>query len=78
MYTWDIEAVKKAGPEACPPFVLGIGIGGTFDYAAYLVFDGAGTISELGSFNVPDPAGTYSVDLDCFMAGEIWDDYGQR
>jgi len=31
-----IEAVKKAGPEACPPFVLGIGIGGTFDYAAHL------------------------------------------
>lgn len=31
-----IDVVKKAGPEACPPFVLGIGIGGTFDYAAFL------------------------------------------
>ncbi len=31
-----VDTVKKAGPEACPPFVLGIGIGGTFDYAAYL------------------------------------------
>lgn len=31
-----LETVKQAGPEACPPFVLGIGIGGTFDYAAYL------------------------------------------
>jgi len=31
-----VDTVKKAGPEACPPFVLGVGIGGTFDYAAYL------------------------------------------
>ena len=31
-----VEVVKQAGPEACPPFVLGIGIGGTFDYAAFL------------------------------------------
>jgi len=31
-----VEAAGNAGPEACPPFVLGVGIGGTFDYAAYL------------------------------------------
>lgn len=31
-----LDTVKQAGPEACPPFVLGIGIGGTFDYAALL------------------------------------------
>jgi fumarate hydratase subunit alpha len=31
-----IEVVKEAGPEACPPLVLGIGIGGTFDHSAYL------------------------------------------
>ena len=31
-----LETVEKAGPDACPPFVLGIGIGGTQDYAAYL------------------------------------------
>lgn len=28
-----LEAVKDAGPEACPPFVIGVGIGGTSDYA---------------------------------------------
>lgn len=28
-----IEAVKDAGPEACPPFVIGVGIGGSSDYA---------------------------------------------
>lgn len=31
-----IETVKKAGPNPCPPIVIGIGIGGTFDKAASL------------------------------------------
>ncbi|MFC1657846.1 fumarate hydratase [Candidatus Omnitrophota bacterium] len=31
-----IGSVKDAGPDACPPYVLGIGIGGTADYAAFL------------------------------------------
>ncbi len=31
-----IEAVKEAGPDACPPFILGIGLGGTMDKAAQL------------------------------------------
>jgi len=31
-----IFIVKEAGPQACPPFVLGIGIGGSFDKAALL------------------------------------------
>lgn len=31
-----LDVVKNAGPDACPPLVLGIGIGGTFDYAAAL------------------------------------------
>lgn len=31
-----LSAVKKAGPNACPPMVVGVGIGGTFDYAAVL------------------------------------------
>lgn len=31
-----IEAVKAAGPNPCPPMVIGVGIGGTFDKAAYL------------------------------------------
>jgi fumarate hydratase subunit alpha len=31
-----VEAVKKAGPESCPPFVIGIGIGGTSDHALLL------------------------------------------
>lgn len=31
-----IDAIKSAGPDACPPFVLGVGIGGTADYACLL------------------------------------------
>lgn len=30
------KAVEKAGPNPCPPVVVGVGIGGTFDKAAYL------------------------------------------
>ena len=31
-----IETVKNAGPNACPPLIVGVGIGGTQDYAAFL------------------------------------------
>ncbi|MBQ5695258.1 MAG: fumarate hydratase [Clostridium sp.] len=31
-----IETVMLAGPNPCPPIVIGVGIGGTFDKAAYL------------------------------------------
>lgn len=29
-----LQAVQEAGPNACPPMVIGIGIGGTFEKAA--------------------------------------------
>lgn len=31
-----LDAIKNAGPNACPPMVVGVGIGGSFDYAAVL------------------------------------------
>ena len=31
-----LQTVKDAGPNPCPPIVVGVGIGGTFDKAAYL------------------------------------------
>ena len=31
-----VQAVKEAGPNPCPPIVVGVGIGGTFDKAALL------------------------------------------
>lgn len=31
-----LETVNEAGPNACPPLSVGVGIGGTFDKAAFL------------------------------------------
>ena len=31
-----IKVVEEAGPNPCPPIVVGVGIGGTFDKAAFL------------------------------------------
>lgn len=31
-----MKVVKEAGPNPCPPMIIGVGIGGTFDKSAYL------------------------------------------
>jgi len=31
-----VGTIKSAGPDACPPYVVGVGIGGTADYACLL------------------------------------------
>ncbi len=31
-----VKTVEEAGPNPCPPIVVGVGIGGTFDKAAYM------------------------------------------
>ena len=31
-----VSAVREAGPNACPPVVVGVGIGGTFEKAALM------------------------------------------
>lgn len=31
-----VQTVREAGPNPCPPIVVGVGIGGTFEKAAYL------------------------------------------
>ncbi|QPH86985.1 fumarate hydratase [Campylobacter concisus] len=36
-----LEAVKYAGPNACPPLTIGVGIGGTMDKAALLAKEAA-------------------------------------
>jgi fumarate hydratase subunit alpha len=50
---WVLECVRTAGPDACPPLVLGVGIGGTFEKAALL--SKKALFREVGSRN-PDPA----------------------
>jgi len=41
-----IDTVKKAGPNPCPPIVVGVGIGGTFEKAAQLAKESL--LRELG------------------------------
>jgi fumarate hydratase subunit alpha len=33
---WIVEVVKNAGADACPPYVVGVGIGGDFELSALL------------------------------------------
>src|SRR6266849_1847773 len=49
---WVLECVKTAGPDACPPLILGVGVGGTFEKAALL--SKKALFREVGSRN-PDP-----------------------
>lgn len=50
---WIIECVRTAGPDACPPLVAGVGVGGTFEKAAIL--SKKALFREVGTPN-PDPA----------------------
>lgn len=47
-----ITTVREAGPNACPPYIVGVGIGGNFERAALLAKKSL--LRELGSKN-PDP-----------------------
>ncbi len=47
-----VETVLKAGPNPCPPIIIGIGIGGTLEKAALIAKKA--TVRELGRAN-PDP-----------------------
>jgi len=47
-----IETVKKAGPNPCPPVVVGVGIGGDFEEAAFLAKKAL--LRKIGEHN-PDP-----------------------
>jgi len=50
---WILECIRTAGPDACPPLIAGVGVGGTFEKAALL--SKKALFRELGSPN-PDPA----------------------
>ena len=49
---WILECIRTAGPDACPPLIAGVGVGGTFEKAAIL--SKKALFRELGSPN-PDP-----------------------
>jgi fumarate hydratase subunit alpha len=47
-----IEVVTTAGSQPCPPMIIGVGIGGTFDYAAKMAKQAM--LEKVGREN-PDP-----------------------
>lgn len=47
-----LETVIRAGAQPCPPVVIGVGIGGTFDYAAKLAKEA--TLRPIGEHH-PEP-----------------------
>jgi fumarate hydratase subunit alpha len=47
-----VETVSKAGPNPCPPIIVGVGLGGTFEKAAYMAKHSL--LREVGSTN-PEP-----------------------
>ncbi|HJB68104.1 MAG TPA: fumarate hydratase [Candidatus Fournierella excrementigallinarum] len=51
-----LETVRLAGPNPCPPMVLGVGIGGSFDGVALLAKQ-----ALLRPLNEPNPDGYYAV-----------------
>ena len=50
---WILECIRTAGPDACPPLIAGVGVGGTFEKAALL--SKKALFRELGTSN-PDAA----------------------
>lgn len=44
-----METVIKAGSQPCPPVVIGVGIGGSFDYAAKMAKEA--TLRKIGTVN---------------------------
>ena len=56
-----VQAVKDAGPKACPPMVVGVGIGGTFEKCA-----------EMAKEALTRPVGEHSeIEYVCEMEKEI-------
>jgi len=47
-----VDTVSKAGPNPCPPIIVGVGLGGTFEKAAYMAKHAL--LREVGSTN-PEP-----------------------
>jgi fumarate hydratase subunit alpha len=48
---WILECIRTAGPDACPPLIAGVGVGGNFEKAALL--SKKALFRELGTAN-PD------------------------
>lgn len=62
-----IRVVKDAGPDACPPFVVGVGIGGTADYAMFL--SKKALLKKITNYRLPIT--DYVSKLECDLLKEI-------
>lgn len=60
-----VDTVKNAGSNPCPPLVVGVGLGGTFEKVAYLAK--SALLRDIDSKN-PHP---YYADLECILLEEI-------
>ena len=60
-----LETVENAGPNPCPPIVVGVGIGGNFDHVALL--SKKALLRPVGSHH-PDP---FYADLEKELLGKI-------
>lgn len=60
-----VDTAKLAGPNACPPMIVGVGIGGSFDYSAVLAKK-----SLLRSIGEPNPI-AHVADLEREVLAEI-------
>jgi fumarate hydratase subunit alpha len=58
-----LDTVRNAGPNPCPPMVVGVGIGGTFDKAAQLAKK-----ATLRSINTHNPDARYAAMEDELLA----------
>ena len=56
-----VETVKKAGPNPCPPIVVGVGIGGNFERCALLAKEAL--LRPLGSHNPVESMAALEKDL---------------
>lgn len=59
--TFVLQTIKKAGGKACPPIVVGVGIGGTFDHVAYMAKKAL--LREIGVYNEQPHIAQYEKEL---------------
>ena len=54
-----IETVRLAGANPCPPVIVGVGIGGPFDYVAYIAKKAL--LRKIGQRNPDDKIAQYEI-----------------
>lgn len=57
-----VETVKKAGPNPCPPIIVGVGIGSNFEGVALLAKKAL--LEPMGSYNTNPELKTIEIDLE--------------